>query len=565
MKVNYLATLALVFSVCFAVFPSGQRPELSKKYDLWLNEEVAYIISPKEKEVFGKLETDRDRDLFIEEFWRQRDPTPGMPQNEFRDEHYRRIDYANKRFGGGVAAKGWRTDRGRTLIILGPPLDVEKFASPDICPVEIWYYLRDLRWDLSTFFRLLFFEEYGAEEFKLYNPFSDGPKRLVPFPERWRAAKNPIPGESAGVKIPRPASWTPADERAYEILVTYVTSEVAEASISFFPGFSDPGEALRSSALLNEIPSIPRNRIKDEYAEEFLARKAPVEVNYSVHQIESRSMVNVLQDPSGRFLVNYAIGLRALTVDFFQDHYFAGLRTSIRVTDAGGKTVFQDEKFSPVELTKLELKAVAESSPELHGFFALIPGTYTISLLLENTVSKEFTSIDKKISVPQGRQIQMSPLLLARNVVKSSFGEAGQAFRVGEIQIYPSLDNMFQNSDHLFVFFQVYGLGSELSEQGDLEYSLSSEGRVLQTVRRKICDSENHRDFIEEFSMEKSAPGTYTVKVALLDKEGKEVASAQTDFVISTKSVPGSWVVAQANPPAQGLVSAKYQGVSSRD
>jgi len=408
MNIKKAAMAALVVSLGWPVGASGQAPAPAGKYDKWLNEEVVHIISPGEREVFSALAADGDRDLFIEEFWRQRDPTPGTPENEFRAEHYRRIDYVNKRFGAGSAVRGWKTDRGRTLIILGPPLNVERFASADTTPLEIWYFLTELRWDLPTYFRLLFFQEYGADEFKLYNPAADGPKRLVPFPDRFRPGKNIVPGEAAAAKANPPAGWTPEDKRAYEVLVTYVTSEAAEASISCFPGFSDPGDTVRSAALIDQLPALPAKRIDNNYAREFVKNKAPAGVSYSVHPVECRSEVAALQDESGGFKVNYVLGPRVLGFDYFRNHYFAGLRTTIRATGAAGKTAFQDVRFTPVELVRTELEAVSESSPELHGSFALGPGSYTVDLLLENTVSKEFASVTKKITIPPDKNAKES-------------------------------------------------------------------------------------------------------------------------------------------------------------
>jgi len=93
-----------------------------------------------EKFAFERLASDDARYQFIERFWEQRDPTPGTPQNEFRDEHYRRVAYANERFRS--ADPGWRTDRGRTYITWGPPDQIESHPSGDASsgPFEIWRY-----------------------------------------------------------------------------------------------------------------------------------------------------------------------------------------------------------------------------------------------------------------------------------------------------------------------------------------------------------------------------------------------------------------------------------------
>ena len=183
--------LIVVFVLSIALY-SKQNPELPKKYKKWIKEEVVYIITPKEKEVFYKLENDRERDLFIEEFWRHRDPTPGTPRNEFKDEHYRRIEYANKIFGRGTPTKGWRTDRGKYYIMLGRPSHVERHSSGDIHPIEIWYYTGNPKLGQAPSFRLLFFQRYGAGEFELYSPIADGPKSLVPFTQRKPEFKVPI-------------------------------------------------------------------------------------------------------------------------------------------------------------------------------------------------------------------------------------------------------------------------------------------------------------------------------------------------------------------------------------
>jgi GWxTD domain-containing protein len=570
MKTWHLAILVIVPFVCSAVPTAGQAADLPGNYKTWLEEEVVYIISPLEKEAFLKLPTNGERDLFIEEFWKQRDPTPGTPRNEYREEHRRRIDYVNKRFGWEARIKGWRTDRGRIYIILGPPFDLQKFQSPDILPTEIWYYLGAIRFGQPTFFRLLFFEEYGAGEHKLYNPVSDGAKSLVPFPDQAikKSRREPTWREKAREEAALPPEWTAADALAHRILNEFVSGELADTSLSLFPGFNDPGQALRSSAFLDEIKSYPWKRINPGYISKFLARPGPVEVDYSVHPMENRARVSVFEDSSGEFLLNFAVSPEVFSFDFFQDRYLSGLQTIINVTDAGGKTVFEQEKFYPVEMQKPELKALVESSLELTGFFPLNPGNYTFSLLLENTFSKEFTSVEKKISVPDGGRLQMSPLLVSRNVIKGSSEGARRAYQVGPYQIYPSVDNTVLETDRLFLFFQIYGLSRDLAEEGSLELTLSSEGKVLDSSRQKVRDSENRRDFLKEFTLDKLAPGTYTVKAALLDKEDKEVVSERTEVVVSAKPLPRSWILSRAELtiiPARSMLSTSQVQTASPD
>jgi GWxTD domain-containing protein len=107
--------------------PAQAAPEMSAVYRKWLNEEVPYIISDEERKTFKALATDQERERFVEQFWLRRDPTPGTPENEFRDEHYRRIAYANNRFTASIP--GWKTDRGRIYIQYGPPDEIEAHPS----------------------------------------------------------------------------------------------------------------------------------------------------------------------------------------------------------------------------------------------------------------------------------------------------------------------------------------------------------------------------------------------------------------------------------------------------
>ena len=103
------------------------KVELSKVYKKWLNEDVVWIITDQERAAFKQLSNDEERDNFIEAFWQRRDPTPDTEENEYKEEHYRRIAYANEHFAAGIP--GWKTDRGRMYIMYGPADEVESHPS----------------------------------------------------------------------------------------------------------------------------------------------------------------------------------------------------------------------------------------------------------------------------------------------------------------------------------------------------------------------------------------------------------------------------------------------------
>ena len=537
MKGKLLQIILLVSFIFSLTLFSNQKTKLPEKYKVWIEEEVAYIITPKEKEVFYKLETDRERDMFIEEFWRQRDPTPGTPQNEFREEHYRRIEYANKKFGRETPIDGWRTDRGRVYIMLGRPSQVQKYITGNISPIEIWYYQGNPKFGQAPFFRLLFFQRYGAEEFELYDPISDGPKSLFPMGVMYR-----------GEEFKFDPEWQ--DRVAYDFLKKRFSLELAEASLSSFPGREGWDFRLPSAILIGEVDTYPHKKVKDDYAYEFLEHKATVEVSYSVYYMGNQSKVNVIQDPSGLFFVNYAIVPETLSVDFYQDKYFTNLKASMRVTDSEGKTIFQRERNVPVELRKEELEKIGKRPFHLYDSFPLISGDYTFNLLLENMVTKEFTSFEKKISVPEAEYLQMSSLILTRKANRDSpYSQVTKAFQVGDLQIYPCIGNTFFKKDNLFLFFQIYGLRQWLREEGMLEFNFYKGEQIFQTTRKKVNGYENGCDFLEKFSLEKFFPGRYAVEVTLLDREGRELLTEREEFSVSSEPLPGSWVLAQTNPP----------------
>ena len=103
------------------------KQELGKSYKKWLDEDVRWIITEEERAAFKQLSNDEERDQFIEQFWLRRDPTPDTVENEYKEEHYRRIAYANEHFAAGI--QGWRTDRGRMYIMYGPPDEIDSHPA----------------------------------------------------------------------------------------------------------------------------------------------------------------------------------------------------------------------------------------------------------------------------------------------------------------------------------------------------------------------------------------------------------------------------------------------------
>ncbi|MFO7979617.1 MAG: GWxTD domain-containing protein [Candidatus Aminicenantes bacterium] len=578
MKGKLLSILLIVsLSITLSLF-SAQVKNLSEEHKKWLEEEVVYIISPAEKDVFLQLETDRERDLFIEEFWRQRDPTPGTQRNELREEHYSRIDFANKIFGRGTPVEGWRTDRGKFYIMLGPPDNVQKYSTFDIHPIEIWYYTGKPELGQEPNFRLTFFKRGGVGVYELYNPMRDGPKDLVPHHERYpdiasfddQGGMSLDPGTAAEIQE-MSRSADPRDIQAYLILKGNAGHELADASLSNFPGRKGYTYRLPSAIFIKEVETYPTKKLDEDYAYEFLEHKATVDVSYSVHYIGNQSKVDVLQHPSGLFFVNYTIVPENLAVDFYKDKYFTNLRASLRVTDSKDKTIFQMERNIPIELKKEELEAIGKRPFHLYDSFPIISGNFTFNLLLENTVTKEFTSFETQLRVPPPEQLQISTLILARNIKKDlPQGRIHRAYQVGNMQIYPTLRNMFLGKDKLHLFFQIYNLTPELREEGILKYTFFRQGQTPLNFEKKVGEYPSSRDFLEEISLEGLEPGRYAIRVSLFDKREKELFSESQEFRITEETLPGSWISAQTSPPPDdpfysNILGIQYLNKGERD
>src|SRR6202790_310441 len=119
--------LGLLQPAAFCFQNSKLRKELETPYKKWIDEDVVYIISNAERQAWRRLATDDEREQFVDQFWLRRDPTPDTVENEFKEEHYRRIAYANQRYASGIP--GWKTDRGRIYITYGPPDEIEDHSS----------------------------------------------------------------------------------------------------------------------------------------------------------------------------------------------------------------------------------------------------------------------------------------------------------------------------------------------------------------------------------------------------------------------------------------------------
>ncbi len=421
------------------------RNVVPEQYRLWLEEEVVYIITDTERDVFRKLETDKERDIFIEAFWKHRDPTPGTPANEFKDEHYKRKKYANEYFGRGTPRPGWMTDMGRIYIVLGPPRNSEDHDNINgVYPVRIWTYDGDPDYGLPSAFNIIFFKKHGTGEYVLYSPVDDGPESLIADWGTGLTAEYMQDSRNAQSALQQLAKLAP--NLAYQTLSLIPGERVMSGSVS-----------LASTRLIGNVLAYPQKKVEDTYAEALLKYKDVIEVDYSANYIASDSSLHVIKDESGHFMVHYSVEPKKISVGSYGDKYSTNYELDGRISDADGNTVFQYMKELPLSFSGPELQDLGAKSLAIQDLFPLVPGTYKFDLLLKNTVSKEFTTFEGTISIPEeSASPVISSLVLGYRLEKSA-SPAGEfiPFRIKEGQLLTPARKTFTQKENLVVFFQV--------------------------------------------------------------------------------------------------------------
>lgn len=552
MKIKSLGIVTLVLlSLSLVTVPatvSGQSKAktqkellraLPDKYRKWLEEEVVYIISQKEREVFLRLENDRQRDIFIEAFWKQRDPNPNTPENEFKTEHYRRLEYANKHFGKESPGPGWRSDMGKIYIMLGEPQSTEKYENLyDLYPTIIWFYQGMAEYGLPNAFSVVFYKPDGMGEYKLYSPIKDGPMKLMPH----------YSGDMT------------AYAEAFSKL-TDIEPNVAKVSLSLIEGepLTDLVPSISSDVLINQkIPAAPTYKVRSTYAEKLFRYQDIIEVEYTANYIDSDALVSVYQSPSGIYYVHYLIEPKKLSLERNDNNYQTTIVINGMVTDLEGKPVYQFDRRIPLNLRREQVSSIWDRQMSFQDVFPLVPGKYRLSILFKNFISKEFTSLETTLNIPE-RQLQISPVLLSTRLSRNSqYRGLNKAFLLDDLQFSPTPRNDFVLGDRMYAFFQVWGLTPQLRNSGSLVYEVVREnGEVVKNFSKKLSEYTDGNVFYEEFVLEGWVPANYTLKVNLQDGNSNVLASGKANFFIShLPALPRSWVMTQ---PIDGDNSAVVQ------
>jgi GWxTD domain-containing protein len=544
MKSRRLRFSSLIIILVWALLlPAAAEAQAKKKasrdlppeFRQWLEEDVAYIITPKEKEVFLQLDNDRDRNIFIAAFWKQRDPTPDTEKNEFKEEHYRRISYANQWFGRDAPGPGWRTDMGRIYIILGEPKTIDRFENlTQVYPTVIWFYSGLDMPGLPTSFNVVFYKPEGSSTYVLYSPLRDGPQKLL---------------------IHYMGDMT--DYQSAYLEMRDIEPAIANVSLSLLPGepMMSPRPTMSSDILIeNRIPAAPRGKVKDEYADKLLRYKDVIDVEYTANYIESETMVRVYQDRAGYAFVHFLIEPKRLSFEPVGDHYHAELDVDVSVTNPQGGMVYQFNRAVPFDMSEGQLAFIRGKLFSYQDTFPLIPGSFKFSVLLKNRVSHEFTSAEASLQVPEpGKFALYLPCLANKADMASRYRGQSKPFLFDSLQLTPSPRNDFLPGDTLSAFFQITNAPQDVRNGGFVEYTILKEAakdfEPVRTLTKPLAEYPDAPAIFEEFPLADLAPANYILRISVLDAARTPRLTAEEHFFVSpVTDLMRPWVLTVPQP-----------------
>lgn len=501
-----LLLLACCSALCFA--PAAQstrrqeeklRKELQSGYSTWIREDVAYIITDEERQAFTRLQTDEEREQFIEQFWIRRDPTPDSLENEFKEEHYRRIAYANQHFASGVA--GWRTDRGRIYITYGPPDEME--SHPSGGPYD--------------------------------QPSDEGGGRIVTYPfEKWRYRYIEGIGTNITIEFVDP-SQTGEYRMALDPTEKDALQHVPNANQSATGPVHTSGS--RQFDRLFQYVGVqrsPRVRFKD------LEALVASTIRYNVLPMKVRADYLRLTDST--VLAPVTIQFENSDLQFKEQNQVARaiVNLYVRVTTLTRRGVSVQEDVVTVESQAGMLEETNKRSSVYQKAFFLAPGAYRLNVVAKDVNGGNTNNVELALHVPRfepGR-LAASSIVLADLIEKVPTRTVGFGqFVLGVSKVRPRVSRSFLRGERMGIYFQVYELAGD-RPNGTLEYQVIRSGANLPALDFTQEIGALPEASAQQVTVEKALPlaglepGEYTLKIVITDRNRNQVLRPTATFSV---------------------------------
>ena len=447
---------------------------MSSYFQKWLEEDVYWIISEEEREVFTRLTIDEERDAFIQQFWDRRDPDPSTADNEFKIEHYRRILYANEKFTAGIS--GWKTDRGMIYIKFGPPDRMvskptggpyererkEGGGFTSIFPIERWEY-RHIE-GVGDDVELEFVDDKGGGLFEL--TFDKQRKDALLLSGNMGLTQDELEREMMGGTINK-------QDRVAGRRYSGDYKGVHSGMGGFESARDKPLAQLGMSASLNRVPAV---RFKDLEAA-VTTRVLYTGLPFDIRQDFIRLTDNEVLVPITVLVSNEQMGFtRTLGI------YHGGVQIFGRVVGLRNQieAMFEEEvmrDFSPDDFEKAKSRS---SIYQKH--LILKPGIYKIDIAVKDLQSNRIGTLERRLEVPRFGEpkLQTSSILIASRIEAGVLDRTAANFMLGDLKIIPKTDDSFRTSEELGLYVQIYNFALDAASSRPtlkVEYSVVPERR----------------------------------------------------------------------------------------
>jgi GWxTD domain-containing protein len=504
--------------------------ELATPYKKWLEEEVPYIITDEERSAFLQLQTNEEREQFIEAFWQRRDPTPDTVENEFKEEHYRRIAYANERFSSGIP--GWRTDRGRIYIMWGPPDEIESHSSGStynrpmsegggqttVYGFDDWtyHYMEGIGQNIT----IEFVDPTGTGEYHIsLDPGEKdamahvpggGPSMLEQMGLSTQAARfTRTDGSTAPLG---PAGTSALDSQDEFTRLERFAKVQAPPPVKF----KDLEEVVSSRIL--------RNQISFDYRFDFMRITGDTILVPVTVQIQNKQMTFRERD-----------GIQSASLNLFG-----------RISSMTGRVIqtFEDviQRDFPDSLLEPSLKGFSIYQKAV----PLRPGLYKLDLVIKDVNSGNVGVVNTRLAVSPipDDKLEASSLILADQMEPVSSKDVGVGqFVLGSTKVRPKLDAEFHVDQPLDVYLQFYNLKVDDKTHKN---NVSLDFKVTQgeqTVSHEVKTGEDLKQSGEQITVQEViqtktlAPGKYKLQIQATDLVANQTVSRIADFTVTPPAV----------------------------
>ena len=500
--IGLICLIGVFFCLTTRAFP--QR--VSQKYQKWLFETVRYIITPQEREAFLKLSADEERDVFINEFWRKRDPTPRTKENEFQKEYMKRVEFANKYFSTPLRA-GRDTDRGMIYILFGTPAEIGQNPSGEGgYPTEIWIYGEEVPNKVSRSFEIRFVDFNNQGNYILATNLKELNRALADFEIPGMLVKNP------GLMVEHFKSiysletlayppWVPLIDALYLDGVSRLEDPV---SIQKFVRLEPlPDTAYGGRLYPTSASRLPSFLIETDF---FRALGNRVRMPITIC-LPLGDLLHAREEDEKEALIEIIASLRR--------------RGSLQTIRAGNRISFSLEADI---LDKLHQEGVT-----FQLCFMPLPATYLLELFINDKLSGRWYTYREELNIPHYRddKLDISSLILSnrakilpRSMVPISRTLLPYLFE--NIKIIPNVRRSFHTQGKLSLFYYIYNLSLEPNTGNNrlaIEYTFYKESRIYKRIpaRYPPPTPQPTKSILTTFKLDGFSPGIYTLRLRATD------------------------------------------------